>query len=533
MNTPASKPDPTQSAANTGLLAAKDAATEKQPVDFWKSYGSWGIVVLVLVGCLIALYFDHGWRWVLGLLPAALVLQHAVYLMFVRAPLVRSELTGSPDSGSSEPQPRSRSTPAPPATATTAQQSVTPRTPRQLRVNLIPARKKVQSQTNSFFDRGQIARQYALLIIFLGTVGAVLVTICCDPPLCLKPSESPQPGAASEPLSDSTEGGPTRTDNQPKTANKNDVKSAKTEAPSLNAEQQATRRAADETHSAVATPVPKERIAYLTALRLGAAGAFVYVLIYLGRRNFQRDITGGAALWSTVQLVLGPALAMTIAYFLTPSGETTGPIGFAAIYFVAGISPRLIADWITDTVQKTWITPGATVPARRVVPLGQVRGITQSIESRLNEEGIEDAADLAMANAVKLLRNTPFDPRQILSWIDEAILITTLPLHWEALEKEGITGAMDLAWYVQEDDDDETPVGASPDRPAPAGLQQPQIQGPVPGDNIDLALLAGRIKIERDTLFNVALRLLGDNQLQMVMAMYQSNADYPALDGGS
>jgi hypothetical protein len=143
--------------------------------------------------------------------------------------------------------------------------------------------------------------------------------------------------------------------------------------------------------------------------------------------------------------------------------------------------------------------------ASRTIPLTQVRGITQSVESRLSEEGIDDVAQLAMANPVKLLRNTPFDPRQIFAWIDEAILITTLPDYWIALEKEGITGAIDLAWYLLGDGEQ-------------AG------DGPAPIDGrAALSKLATNLKLEPDALYHVALRLLYDDQLEMVWAMYESN----------
>jgi hypothetical protein len=46
--------------------------------------------------------------------------------------------------------------------------------------------------------------------------------------------------------------------------------------------------------------------------------------------------------------------------------------------------------------------------------------------------------------------------RQIISWIDEAILVVTLPRSWQALEEEGVTGAIDLATYYDQAFDTET-----------------------------------------------------------------------------
>src|SRR5262245_43703624 len=51
----------------------------------------------------------------------------------------------------------------------------------------------------------------------------------------------------------------------------------------------------------------------LRGLRLGAVGAYVYVLLELGRRTFRHDVTGASAMWCFVTLVLGPVLAATVA----------------------------------------------------------------------------------------------------------------------------------------------------------------------------------------------------------------------------
>jgi hypothetical protein len=497
------------------------AQNPKPQSDFWMPYGGWVIAVLIIVCSLTTIAFltDHCWGWVVGLLPAALVAQHAAYLINVKREAVSSELAGEPD-------PDRSGTETAPISANRPAISVAPQQPgrgQQIRLNLMPARRKVRSQTEFYFDRRQITIQYSTLTILLAVVGVLLIFICCDPPACLVGTITGTGDQAAGLGSTLMKSEAKATDNPGPAGAATDVKGSKTNAPPGKADLQDKSSGAAPSHAIT----DAQHVTYLTALRLGAAGAFIYVLIYLGRRNFQRDITGGAALWSAVQLVLGPTLAFTIAYFLTPSGNSaSGAVGFGALYFLAGLSPRLIADWISETVQRAWISPRAMLAASRLIPLAQIRGITPLIESRLNEEGIEDAADLAMANPVKLLRTTPFDPRQILSWIDEAMLITTLPLHWDALEKEGVTGAMDLAWYVQAGDE-ETPVEPGVES------QSPPIEGYVPGGIVDLARLADRIKIDREALYDVALRLLGDNQLQMVMAMYQSNGDDQSANGGS
>jgi hypothetical protein len=93
--------------------------------------------------------------------------------------------------------------------------------------------------------------------------------------------------------------------------------------------------------------------------------------------------------------------------------------------FAAGFSLRYIVDFVNETILR--LIGGKTDAIPRSVPLTRLRGIDQDIEERLMEEGISDVANLAMANHTKLRRNTRFDKRQLLSWIDEALLLTYVP----------------------------------------------------------------------------------------------------------
>jgi hypothetical protein len=85
-----------------------------------------------------------------------------------------------------------------------------------------------------------------------------------------------------------------------------------------------------------------------------------------------------------------------------------------------------------------------------------VRGVGPDVEARLEEEGIHDVSALAYASPHQLIRATTYAPKQIADWIDEALLISTVPAHWEALERVGVTGVMDLAWYQNKIDDVKT-----------------------------------------------------------------------------
>jgi hypothetical protein len=223
----------------------------------------------------------------------------------------------------------------------------------------------------------------------------------------------------------------------------------------------------------------------------GALGAYTYVLLNLGYRTFQRDVSPGAAIWAGVQLFAGPILGGVVAASLQ---ENVQPATFTrvAIYFFAGLFPREIVAFIQGTVRRFF---GTDTPLRKIVPLQRIRGVTVEIEDRLFEEGIGDAYQLAMANPVRLQKNAPFDPRQILSWIDESLLYTALPDHVDALQKAGVSGAIDLAYYW-------ALTGGN-------------------ADHASIKILASRLGMEKELLLDVVRRLNEDAQVQMIWVLYQ------------
>jgi hypothetical protein len=235
----------------------------------------------------------------------------------------------------------------------------------------------------------------------------------------------------------------------------------------------------------------------LEAARFGAAGAYVYVLLYLGQRGFRHDISSGSALWCAVTLGLGPILAAVFSkiWLGDPSATAVAPqAGWAtqALYFAVGLSPRHLAQQVAALVQRLGADPSKAV-RERAIPLATLRGITPQIEERLSEEGIYDAVGMAMTDPMRLQRNTNFDKHQILGWVDAALLVHALPESWQELEKKGIRGARDLIWYTR------NPKGSEAE-----GFKE----------------LAHDVLNEK-LLWDVAWRLSQDAQVQRISILYQ------------
>jgi hypothetical protein len=247
----------------------------------------------------------------------------------------------------------------------------------------------------------------------------------------------------------------------------------------------------------------------LQGVRLGAAGAYVYVLLELGRRTFRHDVTGAAAMWCWVTLVLGPVLAATVAFLWLGPKTDTAPLwwGTGVILFFTGFAPRRVIAAIEQAAVQLLKIDTPVVLQNRMIPLSQIRGISPQIEERLGEEGITDVHSLAASEPVRLVRNTSFDMRQILSWVDEANLIITLPRSWNALEEEGITGAIDLAWYYDKIIDPET-----------LRVRQEPL--------LEIRNLAARAKIDVDSLIATIQRLSQDTQVQYIWALYNNFTEF-------
>jgi hypothetical protein len=254
----------------------------------------------------------------------------------------------------------------------------------------------------------------------------------------------------------------------------------------------------------------------LLGIKLGAIGAYTFVLLELGRRTFRHDITGASAMWCLVSLILGPVLAAAVAVLWRIDGPQESEWwGGGLVLFFTGFAPRRVIAAIEQAaLQLLKLGSGAGVVVQnRLVPLNKIRGISPQIEERLSEEGIIDVNSLAEAEPIRLVRNTSFDMRQILSWIDEAILMDTLPKYWEVLEEEGITGAMDLAWYGRKLKTDEK--GDVDDSVVPPSIEA----------------LAKKANMDPSSLLSAIERLLEDTQVRYVWALYNNFTEFAGNAG--
>lgn len=291
----------------------------------------------------------------------------------------------------------------------------------------------------------------------------------------------------------------------------------------------------------LASVSPEHRDLYVHAARLGLGGAYVYTLVHLGRRNFTHDVTSGGAIWCSIVLAVGPILAAIVSHLLHATDPAPTPntvpspdaFGVQLIYFMAGFSPRLIISFMERVAKKAWGPPAAaTVVSSRTVPVTQVAGVTAEVAERLEEEGIFDLHDLAMADPLRLIRNTNFDRRAIVSWIDEAILIDLFPDHWKDFEREGINGGVDFVSLVYP-----PPYRQYEAESKEAMKQDREAYLHVLGRHVKLSEKSAKPDANHTsppdddiaTIKSIARRLVNDAQLRLIWVLHNHIADETTL----
>jgi hypothetical protein len=208
-------------------------------------------------------------------------------------------------------------------------------------------------------------------------------------------------------------------------------------------------------------------------------GAYFYIITGFTYRWFQFDLTVGFLWRSNVRLVvvLLLGLLMMLAGNLgLQLGETwleadlrynenlhlrMRELGeqerlICLLAFFAGIVPNAALYWLGNKLKAlgdfdlsaAWLNQLFSPPDIQK----EIDGLGFWQADRLAEQGIESVSDLATADLLHLIINTRFEARQLINWVDQAILYqqrSTKLLPPSSLHEVGIWRASDLLdiWY--------------------------------------------------------------------------------------
>ncbi len=185
---------------------------------------------------------------------------------------------------------------------------------------------------------------------------------------------------------------------------------------------------------------------------MGFLGGYLWGLQYVFRRYADDDLAPGVYHALAIRMILAGTLAVVIynAYDAMAAGPIPGGGKvWPALAFVLGMFPQRGISWIRERVPFFSKDDDQSV---RKAPLEMIEGITYQDRVRLEEESIDSCYDLATADFVPLVIDTPYSARQLTDWILQAKLCVYAPEAMLTLRQQGIRTIMDLEGLDEDED---------------------------------------------------------------------------------
>ena len=195
-------------------------------------------------------------------------------------------------------------------------------------------------------------------------------------------------------------------------------------------------------------------------------GAYVWGFWYVLLRYDLNDLVPSVYYSLSTRMIFAALLALVIynVYEAVAGGDhsvggstsMTSTV-WPALAFLLGMFPQRGVWWLTDRLPM--LAP-ETDPSVRSAPLEMIEGIESNDLMRLEEVGIDTCYDLATADFVPLLLNTPYDARELVDWILQAKLCVYFGEAMKELRRHSIRTVIDLAQLTPEDIDTLAPETA-------------------------------------------------------------------------
>jgi tetratricopeptide (TPR) repeat protein len=165
-------------------------------------------------------------------------------------------------------------------------------------------------------------------------------------------------------------------------------------------------------------------------------GAYVFSIYNVSRRYVTYDMAPGVYLQSTVLMITVIAIGYIVALYLQQNGDNSlvPPAVVPILAFLIGYIPE-------SGIRLLSVISGRYLKLdnRRELNLGEVNGISIWHEARLREAGVDNVQNLAAMDIRQLLLTSRYSMPQVINWVDQAILLTTLPENTvQNLRKVGI-----------------------------------------------------------------------------------------------
>ena len=164
-------------------------------------------------------------------------------------------------------------------------------------------------------------------------------------------------------------------------------------------------------------------------------GAYFFSLQMLIKRFTRRDLGPNAYNAVSMRIILATLGVWVAAQWFDLADKV--PTGHGTVFilsFAVGAFPLIIWQLVANMLKRL---PGAFLALPNLAgtqPLSRVDGLSVWHEARLDEEDIENVPNLATADIVELMLNTKIAPNRIIDWVDQSMLLMTIP----PAPKEGV-----------------------------------------------------------------------------------------------
>jgi hypothetical protein len=177
-------------------------------------------------------------------------------------------------------------------------------------------------------------------------------------------------------------------------------------------------------------------------------GVYLFNSGTLIRRVYLLDLSE-RVFWGAIYrmlLSMGVAIAM-LPLSLSVNGQEKVQ-QLELIFFAIGF---LATAFLDKLLEKAVELVGIKRDTREDFSLRMVRGINIWKDYRLEEEGIENAQNLATADVIELAVKTHYSLRTLIDWVDQAMVVSRFGLKTKDLEAAGLNvSAIEMAWLAPE-----------------------------------------------------------------------------------
>lgn len=153
----------------------------------------------------------------------------------------------------------------------------------------------------------------------------------------------------------------------------------------------------------------------IVAMTFGFLGGLIWSLYYVTRRILTIDLVPSVFYSVSLRIIFAMTLALIFRHLIENNLILTAQL--PVIAFLTGFLPESMFQYL---LKKTKILKNEN--KAKDMPLEMIEGMNTLHKARLADLGIDDAQNLAKANIIKLIIQSPFNDSTLLDWIGQAKL---------------------------------------------------------------------------------------------------------------